>query len=200
MTVETLPTGVPAKGDAMGKWSSYWAERAQRKAGETEKELIGQRELVWVALTDAQKGFWESRYQTRVMGMRQRSAKFRELGQSIRFVSVLLGAAVAALSGFAGVPMRIIVAVLGVILAAVNASPSIFSTERRVVINRRFLGRLLEQGWVFVLAVNGSDDEAALGSAAARDVDFETFRTAVEVLLSDFDLDYEKNVYEAGKS
>jgi len=35
----------------MGRWSDYQAERAQRKAGETEtgKELIGQRELVWAA-------------------------------------------------------------------------------------------------------------------------------------------------------
>jgi hypothetical protein len=184
----------------MGRWSDYRAERGQRKAGETGKELIGQRELVWAKLTDAQKGFWESRYETRVMGMRHRSAKFRELGQSIRFVSVLLGATVAALSGFAGVPMRIIVAVLGVILAAVNAAPSIFSTERRVIINRRFVGRLLNQGWIFVLAVRGSEDTATLRSATAGDVDFETFRSAVEELLSDFDVDYEKNVYEAGKS
>ena len=55
----------------MGRWSDYQAkrsqhkaERSQRKAGETEtgKELIGQRELVWAKLTEAQKGFWESRY------------------------------------------------------------------------------------------------------------------------------------------
>lgn len=72
---------------------------------------------------------------SRASAVRHRSAKFRELGQSIRFVSVLLGATVAALSGFAGVPMRTIVAVLGVMLAAVNAAPSIFSTERRVIIN-----------------------------------------------------------------
>jgi hypothetical protein len=186
----------------MGRWSDYQAERAQRKAGETEtgKELIGQRELVWAKLTEAQKGFWESRYQTRVMGMRHRSAKFRELGQSIRSLSVLLGATVAALSGFAGVPMRIIVAVLGVILAVVNAAPSIFSTERRVIINRRFSGLLLNQGWIFVLAVRGSDDTARPHSATVGDVDFETFRSAVEKLLLDFDVEYEKNVYEAGKS
>lgn len=39
----------------MGRWGDYQAERAQRKAGETEtgKKLIGQRELVWAKLTDA---------------------------------------------------------------------------------------------------------------------------------------------------
>jgi hypothetical protein len=184
----------------MGRWSNYRAQRAQRKASETEKELTGQRELVWGKLTDAQKGFCESRYESRVMGMRHRFTKFRELGQSIRFVSVLMGATVAALSGFAGVQMRIIVAVLGVVLAAVNAAPSIFSTELRVIINRRYVGRLLNQGWIFALAVRRSEDMATVESTAARDLYFETFRTAVEALLADFDVDYEKNIYEAIKS
>jgi hypothetical protein len=92
------------------------------------------------------------------------------------------------------------VAVLGVILAVVNAAPSIFSTERRVIINRRFSGLLLNQGWIFVLAVRRSDDTARLHSATVGDVDFETFRSAVEKLLLDFDVEYEKNVSEAGKS
>lgn len=78
--------------------------------------------------------------------MLDRSAKFRELGQLIRFLSVLMGATVAALGGFAGVQMRIIVAILGVTLAAVNAAPSIFSTELRVIINRRHIGATADSG------------------------------------------------------
>ena len=192
----------------MGRLRDCRAKRAQRKAAETEtgKELIAQRELVWAQLSEAQQGFWDSRYHTRVMGMRHRSATFRELGQSIRSLSVLLGATVAALSGFAGVPMRIIVAALGVILAVVNAAPSIFSTEGRVIINRNYSGRLLKKGWIFVLAVNGSDHAATLqcatagDCATAADASFETFRAAVENLLSNFDGEYKQNVYGAGKS
>lgn len=51
-----------------------------------------------------------------------------------------------------------------------------------------------------MLAVKESNDTATRRSATVRDEDFETFRSAVEELLSDFDVDYEKNVYEAGKS
>jgi len=63
----------------------------------------------------------------------------------------------------------------------------------------RFSGLLLNQGWIFVLAVRGADDTARLHSATVWDVDFETFRSGVEKLLLDFDVEYEKNVYEAGK-
>jgi len=82
----------------------------------------------------------------------------------------------------------------------VNAAPSIFSAERRVIINRRFSGLLLNQGWIFVLAVSLFDDTARLQSVTVGDADFESFRSAVERLLLDFDVEYEKNVYEAGKS
>jgi hypothetical protein len=132
--------------------------------------------------------------------MLDRSAKFRELGQSIRFVSVLIGATVAALGGFAGAQMRIIVAILGVTLAAVNAAPSIFSTEFRVIINRRYIGRLLTQGWIFALAATAPGGAGTIKADAVINSDFETFRNAVEELLADYDGDYEKSVYEAGKN
>jgi hypothetical protein len=111
-----------------------------------------------------------------------------------------MGATVAALGGFAGVQMRIIVAILGVTLAAVNAAPSIFSTELRVLINRRYIGRLLTQGWIFALAATEPGDAGTIKTDAVINSDFETFRNAVEELLADYDADYEKSVYEAGKN
>jgi hypothetical protein len=74
----------------------------------------------------------------------------------------------------------------------VNAAPSIFSTELRVVINRRYVRQLLTEGWTFALAVTGPD--VVVSSA------FASFRAAVEHVLTDYDDAYEKSVYEAGKS
>lgn len=153
--------------------TSRRADREERKLRDTEKEVNRQRALMpWDNLTQAQQDFWETRYAGRLLGMLDRSAKFREFGQSIRFVSGLIGATVAALGGFAGAPIRVIVAVLGVTLAAVNAAPSIFSTELRVVINRRYVRQLLTEGWTFALAVTGPD--VVVSSA------FASFRAAVE--------------------
>ena len=192
----------------MRSWSDYrktWSEcrkaRADRKLRETEKEVRSQRAVLpWHTLTRTQRSFWETRYRARLIGMLDRSAKFRELGQLIRFVSVLMGATVAALGGFAGVQMRIIVAILGVTLAAVNAAPSIFSTELRVIINRRYIGRLLTQGWIFALAATEPGDAGTIKTDAVINSDFETFRKAVEKLLADYDAAYERGVYEAGKN
>jgi hypothetical protein len=195
-------------GDMMRSWSDYrkawsdkWKARADSKLRETEKELNNQQAVLpWARLTPTQQGFWETRYKARLMGMLNRSTKFRELGQSIRFVSVLMGATVAALSGLAGVRMRIIVAILGVTLAAVNAAPSIFRTELRVIINRRYIGRLLTQGWIFALAATGTGEASTTTVDPDINSDFDTFRKEVERLLARYDADYERNVYEAGKN
>lgn len=183
----------------MRSWSEIREARRVRKLRHTEREVLQQRGVLpWDQLTRTQQGFWETRYRARLIGMLDRSAKFRELGQSIRFVSALMGATVAALGGFAGAPTRIIVAVLGVALAAVNAAPSIFSTEGRVVINRRYVGLLLTEGWIFALAIERLHDAGTDRSATDISAAFETFRAAVEKRLGDYDTDYEKSIYAAG--
>lgn len=173
------------------------AERADRKLTETAREVARQRALVAaVPLSRPQLDFWETRYADRLLKMLDRSTKFREFDQSIRFVSALIGATVAALGGFVGTPIRAIVAALGVTLAAVNAAPSIFSTSLRVIINRRYVRQLLAEGWVFAFAVTGPDDDGASRSAAALGASFETFRVAVEGLLTAYDDAYESSIYE----
>jgi Protein of unknown function (DUF4231) len=132
-----------------------------------------------------QRAFWDGEWAGRLEGMHKRSKNWRRWGEGFRLPALAAGAAVPALAPFSGLPVRIATASLAALAVTLNGAATLFHTDQRTVVNRRYEGMLLAEGWDFVLGVNpyaGVDG-------------FEKFKKRVNNILEAYDTAYETSIY-----
>jgi uncharacterized protein DUF4231 len=134
-----------------------------------------------------QKEFWHQRITDQLQGMHSRSKNWRRWGDGFRLPALAAGAAVPALAPFSGLYIRIATAALAALAVTLNGAVTLFHTDQRIIINRRYEGILLSTAWSFALALspyNGTDDAA-----------FKRFARHVTSVLEAYDDAYETSIY-----
>jgi hypothetical protein len=137
-------------------------------------------------LNDDQRAFWNDRWADRLVGMHMRSKNWRRWGEGFRLPALAAGAAVPALAPFSGLYVRIATASLAALAVTLNGAATLFHTDQRTIVNRRYEGMPLAAGWGFAqrLAPYADDDDA-----------FEKFMEDVENILEAYDTAYETSIY-----
>jgi hypothetical protein len=136
-------------------------------------------------LNDDQRAFWNDQWADRLVGMHMRSKNWRRWGEGFRLPALAAGAAVPAIAPFSGLYVRIATASLAALAVTLNGAATLFHTDQRTVVNRRYEGILLAAGWSFAqrLAPYGGDDA------------FEKFAEDVKSILEAYDTAYETSIY-----
>jgi len=138
------------------------------------------------SLTDDQRAFWDDRWAERLVGMHARSKNWRRWGEGFRLPALAAGAAVPALAPFSGLYVRIATASLAALAVTLNGAATLFHTDQRTIVNRRYEGMLLAAGWGFAQRLAPYDDDADA---------FEKFMEDVENMLDAYDIAYETSIY-----
>lgn len=131
--------------------------------------------------------FWRQRIIDQLQGMHSRSKNWRRWGDGFRLPALAAGAAVPALAPFSGLYIRIATAALAALAVTLNGAVTLFHTDQRIIINRRYEGILLSTAWSFALGLspyNGADDAA-----------FKRFARHVTSVLEAYDDAYETSIY-----
>jgi hypothetical protein len=136
-------------------------------------------------LNDDQRAFWNDQWADRLAGMHTRSKNWRRWGEGFRLPALAAGAAVPALAPFSGLSVRIATASLAALAVTLNGAATLFHTDQRTIVNRRYEGILLAAGWDFA---------QGLGPYAGADA-FEKFAEHVRNILEAYDTAYETSIY-----
>ena len=137
------------------------------------------------ALTADQSAFWDDQWADRLDGMHARSKNWRRWGEGFRLPALAAGAAVPALAPFSGLYVRIATASLAALAVTLNGAATLFHTDQRTIVNRRYEGMLLAAGWDFAQGV------APYTGADA----FQRFAEHVKNILEAYDTAYETSIY-----
>jgi hypothetical protein len=132
-----------------------------------------------------QRKFWDQRVANRLKGMNSRIKNWQKWGVGFRLPALAVGAAVPALAPFSGLYVRVATAALAAIAVVLNGAVTLFHTDQRTIVNRRYQGMLLSTGWSFALGLDPYNGDDA----------FESFARDVTSILEVYDTAYETSIY-----